>query len=118
MSTAGGRVAIGALVVALVFGAGFAVRKATAGGAQAAPLPAPLVLTATPVHVSGFAPPATPPALRRPPHPRTPAPTSTTTPAPSATPAPSSTPAPAPSTPSQPAAPPSSGKHSGPVLVG
>jgi hypothetical protein len=116
MSTPRGRVAIAALVVALVFGATFAVRKATAGSSQAAALPAPLVVTSTPVHVSGFAPPATPPALRHPPHPSAPPPAST--PPPATTPAPSSTQAPAPSTPSQPTAPPSSGKHSGPVLVG
>jgi hypothetical protein len=116
MTTSRGRVAIAALVVVLVFGATFAVRRATAGSAQAAPLPAPLVVSSTPVHISGLAPTATPPALRRPPHPNTPTPTST--PAPASTPAPSSTPAPAPSTPSQPAAPPSGGKRSGPVLVG
>lgn len=117
-----GRAAVAALiVVVVVFGASFAVRKATAGGASAAPLPAPLVIPATPVHVSGIAVPTTPPALHRPPHSAAPAPASTPTPSsaptPSSTPESTSTPTPAPSTPSKPAAP-SGGKGSGPVLVG
>jgi hypothetical protein len=115
-ATARGRVAIAALIAVLAFGAAFAVHKATAGTAHAPPPPVPVVLSATPVQVSGLALPAAAPALRRPPHP--------TAPAQSATPSPTQTPAtpatPAPAAPSTPAAPPSSGggKGSGPVLVG
>ena len=50
-----GRAAIAALIVVLVvFGVSFGVRKATASSAQAAPLPAPMVVSSTPVHVSGY----------------------------------------------------------------
>ena len=110
-----GRAAIAALIVVLVvFGASFGVRKATASSTQAAPLPATMVVSTTPVHVSAIAAPAAPPALHHPPHSTTPAPAST--PTPSSTPESPSTPTPAP-TPSKPAAP-SGGKGSGPVLVG
>jgi hypothetical protein len=116
-ATSRGRVAIAALIVALVFGAAFAVRRATAGTAHAQPLPAPIALPATPVSAPGLALPATaPPALRRPP--RSAAPTRGATPSP--TPA-APTPAPAePSAPSTPATPPSGGGKGGggPVLVG
>jgi hypothetical protein len=112
-----GRAAVAALIVVLVvFGASFGVRKATASGAQAAPLPAPAVVSSTPVHVSAIAAPATPPALRHPPHQSASTPTSASTPAPATSPESSSTPAPTPSAPAKPA--PSGGKSSGPVLVG
>jgi hypothetical protein len=112
-ATSRGRVAIAALIVALVFGAAFAVRSATAGTAHTQPLPAPVVLHSTPVRVSRLALPATAlPALRHAPHPTAPAQST----APSSTPAPAT---PAPAAPSTPAAPPSSGgKGSSPVLVG
>jgi hypothetical protein len=117
-----GRAAIAALIVVLVvFGASFGVRKATASSTQAAPLPATVVVSTTPVHVSAIAAPATPPALHHPPHSTTTAPASTptptSTPAPSTTPESTSTPTPAPSTPSK-SSTPSGGKGSGPVLVG
>jgi hypothetical protein len=116
-ATARGRVAIATLIVVLVFGAAFAVRKATAGTSHTQPLPMPVVLPAAPVPASGVALPAVAiPALHRPPRPTTPTQSS----APSSTPAaPTSAPA-APSTPapSTPAAPPSGGGKSGPVLVG
>ena len=117
-----GRAAIAALIVVLVvFGASFGVRKATASSTQAAPLPATVVVSTTPVHVSAIAAPATPPALHHPPHSSTPAPASTpkptSTPAPSTTPESTSTPTPTPSTPSK-SSTPSGGKSSGPVLVG
>jgi len=119
-----GRAAIAALIVVLVvFGASFGVRKATASSSRAAPLPATVVVSTTPVHVSAITAPATPPALHHPPHSTTPAPASTPTqtstpaPAPSTTPESTSTPAPTPSTPSKPSTP-SGGKGSGPVLVG
>jgi|SRR5580693_710572 hypothetical protein len=116
-ATARGRVAIATLVVAIVFGAAFVARKATAGTSHTQPLPTPVALPATPVHTPGVALPVVAlPALRRPPHPAAPAQST----APGSTPAaPTSTPA-APSTaaPSTPAAPPSSGGKSGPVLVG
>jgi hypothetical protein len=115
-ATSRGRVAIAALAAVLIFGAAFAVRKATAGTAAAPPLPAPVVLSPASVPVSGLALPVALPALRRPPHPSAPAQSTAPSPAPAA-PAPASTPAPA--APSAPAAPPSSGgKGSGPVLVG
>ncbi|HEV3323410.1 MAG TPA: hypothetical protein VG147_14595 [Solirubrobacteraceae bacterium] len=116
----GGRAAIAAVIVVLVvFGASFGVRKATAGSTQAAPLPAPVAIPSTPVHVSAIAAPATPPALHRPPHPVATAPASTPTPTSTPTPAttPESTSTPTPSAPAKPAAP-SGGKSSGPVLVG
>jgi hypothetical protein len=117
-----GRAAIAALIVVLVvFGASFGVRKATASSTTAPPLPAPMVVSTTPVHVSAIAAPATPPALHHPPHSTAPAPASTPTPAstppPSTTPESTSTPTPTPSTPSK-SSTPSGGKGSGPVLVG
>jgi len=118
-ATARGRVAIAALITALMFGAAFAVRKATAGGTSAPALPTPLVLPSTPVHASGIALPVVVlPALRRPPRPAAPAQStpSSTPAAPTPTPAAPSTPAP-----STPAAPPSGGGgggKGGPVLVG
>lgn len=117
-----GRAAIAALIVVLVvFGASFGVRKATASSTQAAPLPATLVVSSTPVHVSGITQPATPPALHHPPHSTAPTPASTpapaNTPAPATTPESTPTPTPAPSTPSK-SSTPSGGKGSGPVLVG
>jgi len=109
-ATARGRVAIAALIAALMFGAAFAVRKATAGGTSAPALPTLLVLPSTPVPTSGVALPAVVlPALHHPPRPAAPAQST----APSPTPA---TPTPTPAAPSTPAAPPSGGK--GPVLVG
>jgi hypothetical protein len=115
-ATSRGRLVVAALIAALVFGAAFAVRRATAGTAHAPPLPTPVVLSSTPVHASGLALPAAAlPALRRPPRPAAPARTTST---PSSTPAPA---APAPAAPSKPAAPPSGGGGgggSGPVLVG
>ncbi len=113
-ATARGRVAIASLIVVLVFGAAFAVRKATAGGAATPALPTTVVLPSTPVSVSGLAlPAATLPALRRPPHPAAPAQSTAPSPTPAA-------PTPTPAAPSTPAAPPSSsgGGKGGPVLVG
>ncbi len=119
-ATSRGRMALAALIVVLVFGAAFAVRKATAGGSSAAALPTPLVLPSTPVPASGLALPVVAlPALHRQPHPT--APTQSTAPSSTpATPAPTTPAAPAaPAAPSTPAAPPSSsGKGSGPVIVG
>jgi hypothetical protein len=114
-ATSRGRVAIAALIAALVFGAAFAVRKATAGGTPAPALPMPVVLPSTPVHASGLALPAVVlPALHRPPHPTAPA---QSAPAPSSTPAAPAPAAPTPAAPT-PAAPPSGGGKGGPVLVG
>jgi hypothetical protein len=114
-ATSRGRVAIVALIAALAFGAAFAVRKATAGAGNAPPPPTPVVLSTTPVHVSGVALPAAAlPALHRAPHPTAPTQSTAPTPTPAA-------PAPAPAAPSTPAAPPSGGGKgggSGPVLVG
>ena len=110
------------IVVLVVFGASFGVRKATASSAQAAPLPAPVVVSSTPVHVSAYrsarnAAGAAPSAAS---HHSAPAstPTPSSTPTPATTPESTSTPTPSPTnTPSKPAAP-SGGKGSGPVLVG
>jgi hypothetical protein len=111
-ATSRGRVAIAALIAALVFGAAFAVRRATAGAAHAPPQPTSVVLPSTPVHASGLAlPAAVLPALRRAPHPAAPAQSTAPSPTPAA-------PTPAPAAPSTPAAPPSGGKGGGPVLVG
>ncbi len=114
-ATSRGRVAIAALIVALVFGAAFAVRRATAGTSQA-PLPAPVAISTALVPVTGLAPAAAAPALRHPPQPTAPARTTAPSTAPAPTPTPAPTPAPA--APSKPAAPPSGGGGSGPVLVG
>jgi hypothetical protein len=115
-ATSRGRVAIAALIAVLVFGAAFAVRKATAGGTTAPSMPAPIALPSTPVPASGLALPVVVlPALRHPPRAVAPAPSST----PSSTPVPASPSTPA--APSAPATPPSSsggGSGKGPVLVG
>jgi hypothetical protein len=101
-----GRIGIAALIAVLAFGAAFAVHKATASSSHAPPSPTPLVIPATPVHVSGATlPVATLPALRRPPRPAVSTPASTPTP--------SSTP-----TPAAPSAPSAPSGGSGPVLVG
>jgi hypothetical protein len=112
-----GRVAIGALIAVLAFGAAFAVHKATAGTSHASPMPTPLVLSPTPVHVSGVALPVVAvPALHRPP--RSVAPAQSTTPgSTSAAPTPAAPAAPAPSTPAAPSSGGGGGKG-GPVLVG
>jgi hypothetical protein len=115
-ATSRGRVAIATLIVALAFGAAFAVRKATAGSTTHVPaLPTPIVLPSSTTRAAGVALPVVAlPALHRPPHPAAPAQST----APSSTPAPAT---PTPAVPSTPASPPSGGgekKSSGPVLVG
>jgi hypothetical protein len=115
-ATSRGRVAIAALITVLVFGAAFAVRKATAGGTATPALPTTVVLPSTPVPASGLALPVVAlPALHRPPHSTAPAPSTAPSTAPAAP-----TPTPAAPAPSTPATPPSSssGGKGGPVLVG
>jgi hypothetical protein len=63
MTLSSRRLALAAVIVAIVFVAGFLVRKASAGGSTAVPSPTPVVLSPASVKVQGVSLPQTPPAL-------------------------------------------------------